>query len=47
MGTNTAERKMERRKRVEEMVKTFERQGGIVLNKETDVAQEIQELREE
>lgn len=46
IGMEAARREVERRKRVEEIVREFERQGGIVLDRETDVVSELRELRD-
>ncbi len=38
-------KEIERRRRVGELISVFEKQGGIVLCKQTDVSKEINELR--
>ncbi len=45
-GIEAMKKEIERRKRVRELISVFEKQGGIVLSKQTDVSKEISELRD-
>lgn len=44
-GVEVVRRELERRKRVEELVERFERQGGIRLGGRVDVVSELREIR--
>jgi len=44
-GVEGVRRELERRRRVEELVERFERQGGIGLGRRVDVVSELREMR--
>ena len=44
-GVEAVRRELERRRRVEELVERFERQGGIRLGRRVDVVSELREMR--
>jgi len=46
MGMSLVGKEVEKRKRIHKYIELFEKQGGIILDKKTDVSREIRELRD-